>query len=74
MAQSKGATSIDDVIKMKEFNKGFTYTLVEEKIIEYMRLSTEEKLTWLEEIDDFANTVLSDREKELREKLRACEI
>jgi hypothetical protein len=39
-----------------------------------MRLSTEEKLTWLAEINEFTNMVLSDREKELREKLRACEI
>lgn len=54
--------------------KGFIYTLEDEKIIEYMKLSTEDKLTWLEEINEFTSMVLSDREKELREKLRACEI
>ncbi len=55
-------------------DKGFAYTFEDEKIIEYMRLSTEDKLKWLEEINKFANMVLSKREKELREKLRACEI
>ena len=55
-------------------DKGFIYTLEDEKIIEYMKLSTEDKLQWLEEIYEFNNMVFSDREKELREKLRACEI
>jgi hypothetical protein len=55
-------------------DKGFIYTVGDEKIIEYMKLSTEDKLKWLEEINKFTNMVLSDREKELREKLRACEI
>ena len=55
-------------------DKGFFYALEDEKIIEYMKLSTEDKLNWLEEINEFTNMVLSDREKELREKLRACEI
>jgi len=55
-------------------DKGFIYTLEDEKIIEYMKLSTEDKLNWLEEINEFTNMVLSDREKELREKWRTSEI
>lgn len=55
-------------------DKGFSYTLEDEKIIEYMKLSTEDKLKWLEEINELTNIVLSNREKELREKLRVCEI
>ncbi|UJS16001.1 MAG: hypothetical protein L3J17_08705 [Candidatus Jettenia sp.] len=55
-------------------DKGFSYTLEDEKIIEYMKLSTEDKLKWLEEINEFTNMVLNIREKELREKLRTCEI
>ena len=55
-------------------DKGFIYTLEDEKIIEYMKLSTEDKLQWLEEINEFNNMVFNDREKELREKLRTCEI
>ncbi|MEK6766104.1 MAG: hypothetical protein AABY49_07790 [Planctomycetota bacterium] len=51
-----------------------TYTLEDDKITEYMHLSTEEKLKWLEEINEFSNMVLSDRGKELREKLRTYEI
>lgn len=55
-------------------DKGFVYTFEDEKIIEYMKLSTEDKLKWMEEINEFTNVVLNDREKELRKKLRACEI
>jgi hypothetical protein len=39
-----------------------------------MKLSTEDKLKWLEDINEFTNMVLSDQEKKLREKLRGCEI
>ena len=49
--------------------KGFSYTLEDEKILEYMKLSTEEKLQWLEEIVEFTNSVLTEKEKEFREKL-----
>lgn len=55
-------------------SKGFSYTIEEEKLIEYMKLTTKEKLMWLEEINEFTNLVLNDREKELRAKLRGCEI
>lgn len=51
-------------------SKGFSYTLEDEKILEYMKLSDEEKLTWLEEINEFTRAVLSEKEKELRERLR----
>ncbi len=36
----------------------FSYTLEDEKIVEYLRLSTEEKLNWLEEIAEFNHLVL----------------
>ena len=54
--------------------KGFQYTLEDEKIIEYLKLSTEDKLQWLEEINEFNRIVLDEREKEIRRKLRAAEI
>jgi len=54
--------------------KGINYTIEEEKLIEYMKLSTEDKLNWLEEINEFTNMVLNDKEKEIREKLRKGEI
>ncbi len=54
--------------------KGFSYTLEAEKIVEYMKLSTEEKLQWLEEINEFTRIIFDDREKEIREKLRAGEL
>lgn len=54
--------------------KGFSYTVEDEKIIEYMKLSTEEKLRWLEEINEFTDMALNDNEKALRAKLRGGEI
>ncbi|MBI4723357.1 MAG: hypothetical protein HY769_10270 [Candidatus Stahlbacteria bacterium] len=54
--------------------KGFSYTLEEEKIIDYMKLSTEDKLNWLEEINEFTELVLNNKEKEMRAKIRECKI
>lgn len=54
--------------------KGFFYTIEDEKILEYMKLSTEDKLKWLEEINEFTNMVLSEKEKKMREKLRSGNI
>ena len=53
--------------------KGFDYTLEEEKLIEYLRLSTEDKLRWLEEINELTRAVLNEKEKAFRDKLRAGE-
>ncbi len=50
--------------------KGFSYTMEKEKIIEYMKLSTEDKLNWLEEINQFTEMVLGKKEKEIRRKFR----
>ncbi|MHA1298487.1 MAG: hypothetical protein ACTSO9_03490 [Candidatus Helarchaeota archaeon] len=55
-------------------SKGFYYTFEDSKIKEYMKLSTEEKLKWLEEINKFTQMVLTEKEKEFRNKLRAGEI
>lgn len=59
---------------MKKTSKGINYTIEEEKLMDYMKLSTEDKLNWLEEINEFTNMVLNDKEKEMREKLRKEEI
>ncbi len=48
---------------------GFRYTLEREKIIEYMKLTPAEKLTWLEEIVDFSEKVYSDEERYIRDRL-----
>ena len=34
-------------------SKGYSYTIEEEKILEYMKLTTEQKLQWLEENNEF---------------------
>ncbi|MHA2247893.1 MAG: hypothetical protein ACXADY_23300 [Candidatus Hodarchaeales archaeon] len=54
--------------------KGFHYDLENEKILAYMKLSTEDKLRWLDEINHLTNLVLSKKEKEFGKKLRAAEI
>ena len=54
--------------------KGFSYTLEEEKILEYLKLSVEDKLRWLDEINAFNRMVMDDREKNIIEKLRAGKI
>jgi hypothetical protein len=53
--------------------KGFQYSLEDEKIIEYLKLSTEDKLRWLEEINAFTQLVLDEQAKEIRARLRAGE-
>lgn len=54
--------------------KGFYYSLENEKIRQYMKLTPEEKLQWLEAINQFTNLALNDQQKEFREKLRSGEI
>ncbi|HQO40396.1 MAG TPA: hypothetical protein PK986_08000 [Spirochaetota bacterium] len=50
-------------------NKGFSYTLEDEKILEYMKLTVEEKLQWLEEIIELTESTLTEKEKEFRRRL-----
>ena len=50
-------------------NKGFSYTLEDEKILEYMKLTVEEKLQWLEEIIELTESTLTEKEKEFRKNL-----
>ena len=54
-------------------SKGFAYTLDDDKIREYIKLSDEDKLRWLEEINEFTQAALSEKEKRFREILRAGE-
>ena len=49
--------------------KGFSYVLEDDKILEYMKLSTEDKLNWLEDINEFNSLFLTGKEREIREKL-----
>lgn len=55
-------------------SKGYSYTLEEEKIKSYMKLTTKQKLEWLEEINEITQKVLTEKEKEFRNKLRNGEI
>ena len=50
--------------------KGLIYTIEDEKIIEYMALPTEDKLQWLEEMNEFNRLFLTKKEKEVMEGLR----
>lgn len=51
-------------------NKGFYYLLEKEDIVNYMKLSTREKLTWLEEIVLFTEKALTPKEKKVRDYFR----
>jgi len=51
-------------------NKGFYYTLEREDIVNYMKLSDEEKLNWLEEIVSFTEKALTPKEKKVRDYFR----
>ena len=44
-------------------NEEFSYTLEDEKIIEYLKWSTEDKLNWLEEIVNFNKLVLEESQE-----------
>ena len=55
-------------------SKGYSYTVEDDKILEYMKLITEQKLLWLEEINVFTFAVLSGEEKLLRQKFDSGEI
>ncbi len=54
--------------------KGFSYYLEDEKIIEYLKLSDEDKLKWLEEIRVFTLAFLTKEEMDLRNRLRNGEV
>jgi lipase chaperone LimK len=51
-------------------NQGFRYTLEREKIAEYMRLSAEEKLQWLEDIQEFTEAALTEKTRRIRDHFR----
>lgn len=51
-------------------DKGFYYLLEKEDIVNYMKLSTREKLTWLEEIVLFTEKALTPKEKKVRDYFR----
>lgn len=53
---------------------GYSYTIEDDKIREYMSLSTEDRLRWLQEINEFTDLVLTTKDREIREKLRRAEI
>ena len=54
--------------------KGYYYCFDDDKILEYMQLTTAEKLQWLEEILEFTEMFLTEEDKVFREKLRRAEI
>ena len=53
---------------------GYSCSIEDENIREYMKLSTENKLRWLKEINEFTVLALNNRAREIREKLRKAEI
>lgn len=60
--------------KMNKKLKGFYYYIEDEKILEYMKLSTAEKLQWLEDIIEFTEKFSTVEDNKIREKFRKGEI
>ena len=60
--------------KKKEPPKGFSYHLEDEKIEAYKKLSTEDKLRWLEEIDEFTRLFQTRKAAKVREKFKRGEL
>ena len=54
--------------------RGYSYALEDEKLLAYMKLSDEDKLNWLEEINAFNDIALTEKQKGIRENLRNGEI
>ena len=59
---------------MIRLKKGFTYSYTEEQIRAYSKLSTREKLKWLEEANRFCAKAITGRRKKIWEKFRKGEI
>ncbi|MCX5799599.1 MAG: hypothetical protein NTU90_08585 [Proteobacteria bacterium] len=54
----------------EQMGKGFSYTLEDDKVLAYLKLSTEDELKWLEEIIKFNNLTLRQKEKDFAEGLK----
>jgi hypothetical protein len=50
--------------------KGFKYTIDSDKMRDYLKLTTEEKLRWLEEIRIFNEMAMDGKSKKIREKIQ----
>ena len=51
-------------------DKGYYTYVTDEQIREYMKLTTEEKLEWLEEANNFIQAASSEKDNEIRDKFR----
>lgn len=58
----------------KKTFKGYKYYFDEEKIREYMKVPVLEKFRWLDEAQQFCEMFMTQKAKEIREKLRKGEI
>lgn len=54
-------------------DKGFHYSLEKEDLLNYMRLSTADKLAWLEEIAEFTEKALTEDGRMIRHYFRTGE-
>ena len=54
----------------KKIRGGIEYEYTKEQIKRYKSLSTKAKLRWLEEINNLTSSVLTNKQKVFREKIR----
>ncbi|MEM2282667.1 MAG: hypothetical protein QXH26_03870 [Candidatus Hadarchaeales archaeon] len=54
--------------------KGFRYRVTKKTILNYLKLTPEQRLEWLEEINTFLYTFMPKQNREIMQKFRAGEI
>lgn len=59
---------------MDKEKKGFNYVYTREKFEEYRKLSSEQKLEWLEKMNRFLYSFMTPKDREIRDKYRLGEI
>jgi hypothetical protein len=53
---------------------GYSYSVTEAQIVEWMRVPVEEKLRWIEDVNRLSHELQSDETKRIRELIRSGSI
>jgi len=55
-------------------NKGYHYSITEEQMEEYSKLTLFEKLEWIEKTNQFIYSIQTDKEREMRRNIGNMEL
>ena len=65
----------NSLIPIKEnANKGYHYSVTEEQMEEYCKLTLFEKLEWIEKTNQFIYSIQTDKEREMRRNIGNMEL